>query len=110
MMTGRPLLPKVACWLLGCCCVLLAGTVRAQEAPGTASEARLSGHWFDSRGLVLSLAAEAFEDRLVTDWTAPSESGRTTYRIVDDDTVEVIDEVRSDEGLREFARATYRRR
>lgn len=70
----------------------------------------LEGHWFDTRGYVLSLSARVTDDRIVTDWVAAGvESGRTTYRLIDPDTVEVVDEVSRDGELQEFGRATYRR-
>jgi len=75
-----------------------------------AEDGGLSGHWFDTRGEVVTLRARVADDRIVTEWQASSESGRTTYRLVDADTVEVVDEVLGANGLQEFGRATYTRR
>ncbi len=68
----------------------------------------LSGQWMDSRGVILSLRAEVVGPALVTDWTG-EESGRTEYRVIDDDALEVIDYVLSDGEYHLFARARYRR-
>ena len=68
----------------------------------------LTGQWMDSRGVVLSLRAEVVGPSLVTDWTG-EESGRTEYRVVDEDTLEVTDYVRSEGEYRLFAHARYRR-
>jgi hypothetical protein len=51
----------------------------------------------------------ATDSVLVSEWTAPEEAGRTTYRVLGPDALEVIDEVASDGGLRIFGRATYAR-
>lgn len=75
-----------------------------------ADDGGLAGHWFDTRGEVVTLRARVADDRIVADWQASSESGRTTYRVVDADTVEVVDEVVGADGLQEFGRATYTRR
>lgn len=73
-------------------------------------EGGLAGYWFDTRGETVTLRARVTDDRVVTDWQASSESGRTTYLVVDADTLEVIDEVRGADGWQEFGRATYTRR
>ncbi len=68
----------------------------------------LSGQWMDSRGVILSLRAEVVGPALVTEWTG-DESGRTEYRVIDDDALEVIDSVLSGGEYHLFARARYRR-
>lgn len=66
--------------------------------------------WLDSRGVRIEIDWQATDDStLVANWSAPNESGRTTYRVVGSDDVEVTDEVRTDEGWRTFATARYRR-
>lgn len=65
--------------------------------------------WLDSRGVRIEIDWQATDSTLVADWSAPTESGRTTYRVVDPDAVEVTDEVRTDDGWRTFATARYRR-
>lgn len=69
----------------------------------------LSGTWFDSRGQVVELSAAATADALSTHWTADTEEGRTTYRVIDADTVEVEDHVLGEEGWRPFGSAVYRK-
>lgn len=66
--------------------------------------------WLDSRGVRIEIDWRATDDStLVADWAASNESGRTTYRVIGPDAVEVTDEVRTDEGWRTFATARYRR-
>ena len=56
------------------------------------------GHWYDTRGMILSLAATAQADALAVEWgDATTERGRTTYRL-DADTLHVTDEVLDKEG------------
>ena len=69
----------------------------------------LSGSWFDTRGQTISLSATTGPSEVSTLWTGDTEEGRTTYAIIDDDSVEVFDEVRSGDERRPFGRATYRR-
>ncbi len=69
----------------------------------------LAGHWFDTRGQILDLEAEASDSTLVTRWSNDTEAGRTTYRVNQDGTVTVLDEVRAEDGWRPFGRASYRR-
>lgn len=68
----------------------------------------LNGQWMDSRGAMLSLRAEVVGTALVTNWTG-RESGRTEYRVIDDDTLEVTDYFQSDGEYRLFAKARYGR-
>lgn len=63
--------------------------------------------WLDSRGVRIEIRWEADDSTLLSHWTAPTEEGRTTYRILADERLEVTDEVVGDQGLRVFARATY---
>lgn len=65
--------------------------------------------WFDTRGVQITIRWEAADDALIAHWTAPTEEGRTTYRVTAPDRVEVLDEVRGAEGWRVFAQATYGR-
>ena len=65
--------------------------------------------WEDSRGLRLEIQWTASDSLLVSDWSAATESGRTSYRVNADGTVTVQDEVKGAEGLRPFGSATYRR-
>lgn len=65
--------------------------------------------WLDSRGVRVEIEWAATDSTLVADWSAPTEAGRTTYRVVADDAIAVTDEVRTDEGWRTFGTARYRR-
>ena len=51
--------------------------------------------WLDSRGVRVEIRWEATDSTLVSHWTAPTESGRTTYRVRSSDEIEVVDEVLS---------------
>ena len=69
-----------------------------------------AGRWFDSRGYELPLAIRGEGESLVVDWgSAATESGRTTYTLLEDGALEVVDEVRRDGELAEFGRVLYRR-
>lgn len=77
-----------------------------REAAGAST-----GVWVDSRGLVLPLQTSASPDTLTSDWGgADTERGRTTYRLVDAATLEVVDAVYGGDGqLREFGRTVLKR-
>ena len=70
--------------------------------------AALTGQWMDSRGVILSLKAEAVGSTLVTYWNG-EESGRTEYHVIGEDALEVTDYVRAEGGYYVFAQARYRR-
>jgi hypothetical protein len=74
----------------------------------TTDDESLSGSWYDTRGQAIDLAAQVTEDAISTHWTAASEEGRTTYRVVGE-TVEVDDQVLRDGTFHPFGKATYRR-
>jgi len=65
--------------------------------------------WEDTRGVQISIAWTGTDSTLVSSWTAPTESGRTTYTVNPDGTVEVVDEVMQPGGLVLFGQGTYRR-
>ena len=67
------------------------------------------GIWLDSRGETLELTWTHDRDALVVSWRSSQESGRTTYRLLTDDAVEVLDEVSAPDGFRVFGRARYTR-
>lgn len=69
----------------------------------------LYGNWFDTRGEILELKATATDSTLVTQWFTETEQGRTTYRVVGEDSLEVVDEVLGSDGWRPFGKASYRR-
>ncbi len=68
----------------------------------------LDGRWMDSRGVMLSIAAEIVDSTLVSTWSG-EENGRTEYTVIDANTVEVTDYVRADGQYHPFASARYRR-
>ena len=68
----------------------------------------LTGQWMDSRGVILALKAEVVGSTLVTYWSG-EESGRTEYRVLGEDALEVIDYVQAEGGYYPFAQARYRR-
>ena len=68
----------------------------------------LTGQWMDSRGVILALRAEIAGSALVAYWTG-EESGRTEYRVVDPDAIEVTDSVWAEGEYHVFATARYRR-
>lgn len=70
---------------------------------------RPEGVWLDSRGVRFELAWQADDTTLVVTWSGTEESGRTTYRVVGPDALEVVDEVAAEEGWREFARSRLAR-
>lgn len=67
---------------------------------------RMNGRWFDSQGVVHLLDAALDANALIAEWgdgTTPR--GRSTYRLLDADAMEVIDEIRRKDGTwREFGR------
>ena len=68
-------------------------------------------HWFDSRGMMFPIKAQIEGDALVSMWGSPDkEEGKSTYRLIDASTLEVIDTVKQKDGTwREFGRATLKR-
>lgn len=57
------------------------------------------GMWFDSSGMMRPITARAEGDALVARWGTPeTEEGETTYRLLPDDALEIVDRVRSKDG------------
>lgn len=85
-------------------------TATALYRPGE-DGATATGQWFDSRGLILPLAAELQGDTVVTRWgdDGTREQGRTTYRVLGPDAIEVSDEVLRDGEYAPFGSARYQR-
>jgi hypothetical protein len=83
------------------------GYYRLGPEPGVGA-----GIWIDSRGLFLPVATSITADSLTSEWgSETTERGRTVYRFVDADTLEVVDWVRTPNGdLREFGRVRVTRR
>lgn len=67
------------------------------------------GVWLDSRGVRIELAWEVSQSSLVVTWTAPTETGRTSYRVRPAGEMSVVDEVRRDGTWSVFATAVLRR-
>jgi hypothetical protein len=69
------------------------------------------GTWMDSRGLMLPVEVALEARTLTSDWgSATTERGRTVYRLVEADLLEVTDFVRGRDGeYREFGRSRLRR-
>lgn len=65
--------------------------------------------WLDSRGVRVEIRWETSDSALVSNWTAPTESGRTTYHVRTRNEIEVVDEVMSGDAWRTFATARYTR-
>ncbi|MGE0552607.1 MAG: hypothetical protein AB7R55_04170 [Gemmatimonadales bacterium] len=67
-----------------------------------------SGAWLDTRGQQLSISWTVGDSSLISIWSG-SETGRTVYRWIGRNEVEVVDSVQAGGGWREFGRARYRR-
>lgn len=76
-----------------------------------AGAGRYRGMWFDNAGMLRPIEATRDGDALVSKWgTADTEEGETTYRLVSDSEMEIVDRVKSREGTwREFGRSRLRR-
>lgn len=72
--------------------------------PGEAG--RMNGRWFDSQGVMHVLEGALEPDALIAEWgDGTTARGRSTYRLLSADAMEVIDEIRRKDGTwREFAR------
>jgi hypothetical protein len=62
--------------------------------------------WFDSRGVTFPVSAQLEGESLIASWgSATTEQGRSVYRLVAPNRIEVIDSVKQKDGTwREFAR------
>jgi hypothetical protein len=69
------------------------------------------GMWFDNSGMFRPLEARRDGDALVSKWGTPdTEEGETTYRLLSDTRMDIIDRVKSKDGTwREFGRSTVER-
>jgi len=83
--------------------VLSAGAVYRMSAE------RPEAVWLDSRGVRIDIRWEASDSTLVGHWTAPEETGRTSYRVRSSAAIDVLDEVRGPSGWATFGTASYRR-
>ncbi len=74
-------------------------------------DGRVRATWFDSSGLTRPIDATVDASSLVAVWGTPeTEVGETTYRLVSDRALEVVDRVRGKDGTwRTFGRSTLSR-
>jgi hypothetical protein len=72
------------------------------------SDGRYRGMWFDNAGMFRPLDAQRVDDALVSKWGTPeTEEGETTYRLMSDTRMDIIDRVKSKDGTwREFGRTS----
>jgi hypothetical protein len=72
---------------------------------------RYTGTWFDNTGAIRPIEATAQGDSLVAKWgTAETEIGETSYRLLGDGQMEIVDRVQSKDGTwREFGRVRVKR-
>lgn len=75
------------------------------------SDGQYRGMWFDNSGMFRPLDARRDGDALVSKWGTPdTEEGETTYRLLSDSEMEIVDRVKSKDGTwREFGRTRIRR-
>ena len=68
-------------------------------------------HWFDSRGVTFPIKAQLDGNTLVAWWgSVETEEGKSTYQLIDETTMEVVDSVKQKDGtFREFGRAKLKR-
>src|SRR5687767_67652 len=73
---------------------------------------KYAAHWFDSRGMTFPIKAQLEGNALVAWWGSPdTEEGKSTYQLIDETTMEVVDSVKQKDGtFREFGRVTLKRR
>lgn len=69
-------------------------------------------HWFDSRGVSFPIKAQLEGNTLIAWWGSPeTEEGKSTYQLIDESTMEVVDSVKQKDGtFREFGRVTVKRK
>jgi hypothetical protein len=75
------------------------------------ADGQYRGMWFDNSGMLRPLEAKRDGDALVSKWGTPdTEEGETTYRLLSDSEMEVVDRVKSKDGTwREFGHSRLRR-
>lgn len=75
-------------------------------------DGRYRGMWFDNSGRFRPLEARRDGDALVSKWGTPeSEEGETTYRLLPDGKMDVVDRVKSKDGTwRQFGQSGLMKR
>jgi len=73
---------------------------------------KYAAHWFDSRGVTFPIKAQLEGNTLIASWGSPeTEEGRSTYQLINNTTMEVVDSVKQKDGtFREFGRVTLKRK
>ena len=73
---------------------------------------KYAAHWFDSRGVTFPIKAYVEGNTLTSLWGSPDkEEGKSTYQLIDDSTLRVVDSVKQKDGtFREFSSATLKRK
>lgn len=80
--------------------VIFAGHSYVANTPGP----KTSGTWFDSSGTVRPQAVRVDDGALIVDWgTAETEEGRSVYKLVEGDNLQVEDWVKRGEEFHPFA-------
>ena len=77
-----------------------------------AGDGRYRGMWFDNSGMFRPLDARRDGDALVSKWGTPeTEEGETTYRLLPDGRMDVVDRVKSKDGAwRQFGQSGLMKR
>lgn len=72
---------------------------------------KYQAHWFDSRGTTFPIRAVLEGNTMTSFWGSPeTEEGKSTYQLIDDVTMEVVDYVKQKDGtFREFGRVRLKR-
>ena len=73
---------------------------------------KYAAQWFDSRGVTFPIKAYVEGNTLTSLWGSPDkEEGKSTYQLVDDSTLRVVDSVKQKDGtFREFSSVTLKRK
>ena len=76
------------------------------------ADGRYRGMWFDNAGMFRPLDARRDGDALVSKWGTPeTEEGETTYRLLPDGRMDVVDRVKSKDGTwRQFGQSGLMKR
>lgn len=72
---------------------------------------KFEAQWFDSRGITFPIKATFDGTTLESNWGSPEkEEGKSTYKLIDAETMEIIDSVKQKDGTwREFGRTVLKR-
>jgi hypothetical protein len=74
-------------------------------------DGRYRGTWFDNSGMIRPIDARRVDESVVAKWGTPeTELGETTYRLMPEGSMEIIDRVQGKDGSwRDFGRVVVRR-